>query len=587
MVIDHVVLRSRNSPQKRTTFLTEWLDERVKPIKVPLPIGEGAELPASSIPMGGRQCELLAAEVKDEGKGLYGQTKQVYMMYYVETSGDDLTTIDLREELEKLAAFDGQVSTVRKTLSRLLLFESEAKQGMALRLKADDFELLPDEPMSLEDGSEMLDGCGFIPDEMLLRLVGGGTGALTSLRSLIKAEGLGVKQNVVKGQRELHDIVAEIEEARTAKMGDATVSRPAPAIGAALKHIAIQVRVFGSQIGVVKGMLMRKQGISKIQLPPSMVKVGASLRSSGGTGDDVSLIIKQQFPSANNILIDKVLRGEELSTSARKQLEDALQKKWAHDDMIPRLLYSLGVPKKALDAHLRKPVEEASRAWVVGVADPSNLLPAGHIFVTGLQPTLTRSAISKVFVTRSPCLKPADGRMLPVVTERPPAMDPHDWEWMLQLQFGAVIFSGLGGAWLRPIPADLANGDLDGDHYFMCWDEALLAHVRERELASTSDAAVIESEEHPALEAEDKEPIERGDGWLAQVQRKLTDGSLIREKSRVGRLYNAMKKRVGEAEAGMDDPDALALGAATVQALEREKHGGAIRLPKHLHDKFR
>ena len=51
-----------------------------------------------------------------------------------------------------------------------------------------------------------------------------------------------------------------------------------------------------------------------------------------------------------------------------------------------------------------------------------------------------------------------------------------------------------------------------------------------------------------------------------------------------GQLYNAMERRA--IAHGMDDEEALALGAAYKQALEREKHGGAIRLPAHLHAKF-
>ena len=58
---------------------------------------------------------------------------------------------------------------MRKTVARLLLLRSP---GEVIDMKAEQFEIV-DEPRS-DDGTEKLDGCGFIPDAMLLRLVGGG-----------------------------------------------------------------------------------------------------------------------------------------------------------------------------------------------------------------------------------------------------------------------------------------------------------------------------------------------------------------------------------------------------------------------------
>lgn len=57
-------------------------------------------------------------------------------------------------------------------------------------MKAEQFEIV-DEPHS-DDGTEKLDGCGFIPDCMLLELVekmGKASGGLAALRAIIKEEG--------------------------------------------------------------------------------------------------------------------------------------------------------------------------------------------------------------------------------------------------------------------------------------------------------------------------------------------------------------------------------------------------------------
>jgi hypothetical protein len=48
---------------------------------------------------------------------------------------------------------------------------------------------------------------------------------------------------------------------------------------------------------------MRKPGITKIQLPKSMIKVGPS---NSNDADWVCLVVKNVFPSAGNALIAKV-----------------------------------------------------------------------------------------------------------------------------------------------------------------------------------------------------------------------------------------------------------------------------------------
>ena len=86
--------------------------------------------------------------------------------------------------------------------------------------------------------------------------------------------------------------------------------------------------------------------------------------------------------------------------------------------------------------------------------------------------------------------------------------------------------------------------------------------------------------------AADNDPVVTGDGWLDQVQQKMLDSSVFGERALIGKLYNRMDKIASSHELGMDHPDARAFGAAYVQALEREKHGGAIELPEHLQKGF-
>ena len=202
--------------------------------------------------------------------------------------------------------------------------------------------------------------------------------------------------------------------------------------------------------------------------------------------------------------------------------------------------------------------------------------------MSGLVPTLVVAGLHQVFITRSPCVVPSHGRVLPTVCTRPAGMAPRLWEWLLALPFGAVLFSGAGNG--PPLPLTIADGDLDGDLYFVCWDATLLSHIRPRE--PTGEA---EMPSYPTVLRPDKQPISRGDEWLAQVQEKLADLSMAEDNRYVGKLHNMMVRRLEELgyENGMDDPDVQALGMGYTQGLVHDKHGGGIQLPTHLHASFK
>lgn len=76
-------------------------------------------------------------------------------------------------------------------------------------------------------------------------------------------------------------------------------------------------------------------------------------------------------------------------------------------DMILRLFQGLKVPKEVCDDYALKSKKprHLNHAWTVGLADLTGLLPDGHVFVTGLG--RLRTAQKKIFVTRSPCIKPS------------------------------------------------------------------------------------------------------------------------------------------------------------------------------------
>ena len=72
-------------------------------------------------------------------------------------------------------------------------------------MKAAQFEII-DEPRC-DDGTEKLDGCGFIPDSMLLEFVekmGKASGGLAALRAIIKEEGFKGKVRDEEGRTPMH-----------------------------------------------------------------------------------------------------------------------------------------------------------------------------------------------------------------------------------------------------------------------------------------------------------------------------------------------------------------------------------------------
>ncbi|KAL4584954.1 hypothetical protein LXL04_009567 [Taraxacum kok-saghyz] len=115
---------------------------------------------------------------------------------------------------------------------------------------------------------------------------------------------------------------------------------------------------------------------------------------------------------------------------------------------------------------------------LVGCLDESGVLEYGKVYV---RITLTKSELKsrdqkffkmmdetssvvmgKVVVTRNPCLHPGDVRVLEAVYEI--ALDEKDYK-------DCIVFPQKGE---RPHPNECSGGDLDGDLYFVSWDESLI-----------------------------------------------------------------------------------------------------------------
>jgi ribosomal protein L24 len=468
----------------------------------------------------GRKFALAGAKMHDDGSGLFGMKKKSLRMVFVATEGVGISTISLEDELGKLANF-GALNPA-KAKARLELLQSPAaslshkkgpKKAVWGSLSSDLLEPIE------EEGNV---GCGFIAEELLENLLGKNLGA---------------------------------------------------------KTLAIQVRIVAPRFGLFKGMLMRRSGITTIQLPPSMKKAGPSLTSDEET---MFLLITTGglHPSKLNGYIGRAL-DENLKPPPARSFTREVRKL---SEMIERLWEGESVPKSVIKNYKkqasfpagalssRSALKSLKHAFVVGVADPTGLLPPGHIFVTGAGAVRTSP---ELFITRSPCVVPSDGRVLPVVTTKPAEMSVSEWSWLEDLQFGCVIF-GAPSEQGEAIPETIASGDLDGDLYFVCWDEGILSHV------SPPSPLPLPP---PASEPQASQQNLRNSpetGWLERAQNIMLDVPRLRDIDAViGKLYNFAKS--------YEDPsdlEAVAFGNAYKQALETGKHGTKPDLPKALLEKL-
>mmetsp|Transcript_39057 Transcript_39057/g.54985 ORF Transcript_39057/g.54985 Transcript_39057/m.54985 type:complete len:124 (-) Transcript_39057:152-523(-) len=80
-------------------------------------------------------------------------------------------------------------------------------------------------------------------------------------------------------------------------------------------------------------------------------------------------------------------------------------------------------------------------------------------------------------MTRIPCMLPSDIVKVPVLHQCPSNMSKRRWDWMQSLPFGIIIFgnSNLGN---MPVPTCIAESDLDGDMFCVCWDVEIVTNLK-------------------------------------------------------------------------------------------------------------
>jgi hypothetical protein len=244
-------------------------------------------------------------------------------------------------------------------------------------------------------------------------------------------------------------------------------------------------------------------------------------------------------------------------------------------DMVQQLLKNLGLPDDKMKRYLDPTRKRQRHASVVGVADPTGAIPEGHVVLTGLP------QVESLFVTRFPCIKPSDGRVFPALRHKPNGMSDDDFTELSTLPFGAIIFSSHG---IEPMPRLVADGDLDGDYYFVLWQGNLIQAVEagSRREAARHEKACSKARRRAASRGPNQPKKVAaapavGWGWIAGLQSHLRDFEVLREGLDVATAYRHWEEAVTEHAFGSEE--ALEAGRAYVRSLERGKHGPSAMLP--------
>jgi hypothetical protein len=125
------------------------------------------------------------------------------------------------------------------------------------------------------------------------------------------------------------------------------------------------------------------------------------------------------------------------------------------------------------------------------------------------------------------------------------------------------------------LPELVADGDLDGDLYFVCWDETILSQIQPVPISGEQLIA------KPSAAEDEATLRECNPGWCDEAQAYISRVPTLHANTGelVGRLYKASENM------SVRDLDAVSFARAYKHALDSKKHGGNIFLPRHLWDR--
>lgn len=196
---------------------------------------------------------------------------------------------------------------------------------------------------------------------------------------------------------------------------------------------------------------------------------------------------------------------------------------------------------------------EMRHASLIGVADPTDSIPPGFVFLTGLN-GLARP--KKVFLTRSPCTEASDGMVVNVCGEEDLNSFSDDYDFLSGLPFGLVVFP-LGEP---SLPSTINSSDLDGDFFFALWDETILSQAINNEggcvdakFDMRDDDLLGQTMRYKGKRGEIVGKLEDGMGYIVKVQSKkivVSKEEITNGRSYIKRVigHSGKKKTIFEVE---------------------------------------
>ena len=203
---------------------------------------------------------------------------------------------------------------------------------------------------------------------------------------------------------------------------------------------------------------------------------------------------------------------------------------------------------RQLKAKARIPVDKG--AYVMGVPDETMELKYGEVFIQVRGQVIE----GKVVVAKNPCLHPGDIRVLEAVNKS---------DILRECMNDVVVFPVRGR---RPHPNEASGSDLDGDEYFVSWDERLLPP---RENLTPLDYL--------------KDPDEMVDQVTESHLANFLVDYLVN--ADLGTIANAHLALSDHLEEGPEDDRCKQLAALHAKAVDFQKTGVSAKLPDHLKPK--
>jgi hypothetical protein len=153
-----------------------------------------------------------------------------------------------------------------------------------------------------------------------------------------------------------------------------------------------------------------------------------------------------------------------------------------------------------------------------------------------------------------------------------------DWDSLNARHFGDIYF----GHGVVPLPNLIADGDLDGDLYFVMWDTEIVKSVKISNVADLERRARLSKKRATAKQSSNA-ALRNNPNWFTDMRSAVANvGFEIRVSELIGHLYQEAKAE-WENEARVY-ADYVALGNAYKKSLDLKKHGDRVELPEHLWD---